>query len=256
MKYERTYTAKPCQKCSEIIAAPKGLQRYCEPCATTCSVSGCSNVVRAKDLCAAHTGVRFEVTAIPSRGGHCGVEGCEREWKLKGVCQFHYDRFYKTGDFGDAGPRQRVARGAPCLVDGCETAGVARGYCMKHYARFKKRGHTGEAALERAEQGTGSITESGYRKIKTPTGYEFEHRLVMAKMIGRPLREGENVHHRDGDRLNNAPANLELWIVQQPAGQRLEDRIEAAKALLTRHGITHEVFSQHNTSSGLLSFGA
>ena len=256
MKYERTYAPKPCQKCGDTISAPRGLQRYCEPCGTACSVSGCSNTVRAKGLCAAHTGVRFEVPTFQTVNGRCGAEGCEREWRQKGLCQFHYDRFYKTGSLGGPEPRQRVARGAPCLVDGCETPGVARGYCMKHYARLKKRGCTGEAALERAEQGTGSITESGYRKIKTPSGYEFEHRLVMAKTLGRALREGENVHHRDGDRLNNDPANLELWVVQQPAGQRLEDRIDAAKALLTRYGINHEVYGQHSASSGLLSFGA
>lgn len=37
-----------------------------------------------------------------------------------------------------------------------------------------------------------------------------EHRLVMARDIGRPLLESETVHHIDGDKLNNDIANLQL----------------------------------------------
>jgi len=35
-----------------------------------------------------------------------------------------------------------------------------------------------------------------------------EHRVVAEKMLGRPLRRGEVVHHTDGDKLNNDPSNL------------------------------------------------
>ena len=54
-------------------------------------------------------------------------------------------------------------------------------------------------------------------------------------MIGRPLRGAENVHHLDGDRLNNDPSNLELWVKTQPCGQRVEDKIEAAIRLLREY---------------------
>ena len=51
-----------------------------------------------------------------------------------------------------------------------------------------------------------------------------EHQIVMEGMIGRALRSGENVHHKNGIRNDNRPDNLELWSVAQPYGQRVEDK--------------------------------
>lgn len=46
----------------------------------------------------------------------------------------------------------------------------------------------------------------------------LEHRLSMAKKIGRPLRSDEMVDHMDGVKTNNAPENLRLYVrgKQQP----------------------------------------
>lgn len=41
-------------------------------------------------------------------------------------------------------------------------------------------------------------------------GTVFEHRLVMAQSLGRPLHHGETVHHIDGNPGNNALSNLQL----------------------------------------------
>lgn len=39
-------------------------------------------------------------------------------------------------------------------------------------------------------------------------GWVYEHRVVAEEILGRPLREGEVVHHLDCDRTNNDPSNL------------------------------------------------
>ena len=41
-------------------------------------------------------------------------------------------------------------------------------------------------------------------------GYIFEHRYVMSKKIGRPLKDYEVVHHIDGNKENNHSDNLQL----------------------------------------------
>jgi len=61
-------------------------------------------------------------------------------------------------------------------------------------------------------KGGRSINSSGYVIVLTETGqYRQEHRIVMEQMLGRPLTSEELVHHKDGNKLNNAPENLELF---------------------------------------------
>ncbi len=46
---------------------------------------------------------------------------------------------------------------------------------------------------------------------RTHTNYVLEHRLVMEQVLGRYLEPGEVVHHRNGDKQDNRPANLEVF---------------------------------------------
>lgn len=40
----------------------------------------------------------------------------------------------------------------------------------------------------------------------------LEHRWVMAKTLGRPLKSYEMVDHMDGNRTNNDPSNLRIYL--------------------------------------------
>lgn len=94
----------------------------------------------------------------------------------------------------------------------------------------------------------GRIIANGYVRVWLPRehrffqtmavrdGYVFEHRLVMAEVLGRPLLETESVHHIDGDRLNNDPKNLQIRHARHGNGVILRCRacgshdIEASEA--------------------------
>lgn len=56
-----------------------------------------------------------------------------------------------------------------------------------------------------------------------------EHRLVVQRVLGRPLVGAEEVHHRDLDRGNNALVNLVL--LPAPVHRALHEAIERRDAL-------------------------
>lgn len=58
--------------------------------------------------------------------------------------------------------------------------------------------------------GIGWINKKGYHCIKIDGHEKKVHRLVMENAICRPLKKYEDVHHIDGDKLNNNLSNLKL----------------------------------------------
>lgn len=91
--------------------------------------------------------------------------------------------------------------------------------------------------------GSGYVRPDGYRMVSRPNhpnakanGAILEHVWIMSNMLERPLRKGENVHHKNGVRHDNRPENLELWYTYQPHGQRVEDLLDWAYQIIEMYG--------------------
>ena len=159
----------------------------------------------------------------------CSLDNCDKPRYVRNWCSMHYSRWYKTGTL--------EIRTYPefCSIEDCGSPRSARGWCVFHYNSWHRHGDP--LVSSSSKRGRGAIDEAGYRLVKRPghpnareNGYIPEHRLVMSEILGRPLMPGENVHHINGDKLDNRPGNLELWRIQQPPGQRVSDLTdEAAK---------------------------
>lgn len=102
----------------------------------------------------------------------------------------------------------------------------------KHVERFgsgagDQRGRHGHHATgERHGRWSGArrVTDQGYVAVRVALDhphawgpvrlkrfrYAYEHHVVAMEMLGRPLHDNEVVHHRNGQRDDNRPENLEV----------------------------------------------
>jgi hypothetical protein len=208
----------------------------------TCQEPDCTRPVYARAWCGMHH-KRWLRTGSPVRGEPpttCAVDACERDAKTRGWCHAHYQRWRTHGDVRADVPLRAAGL---CHVDGCDRRRHCRGLCATHYKRLVLTGDVRAEEPIRIVTGDG-FEHHGYWMVAVPrrdrwlTGGErkvAEHRLVMARHLGRPLDSDETVHHRNGDRSDNRLENLELWSCSHPSGQRVEDKILFAVELLRRY---------------------
>lgn len=125
-----------------------------------------------------------------------------------------------------------------CQLDDCEDPHLSGGFCSRHYYKNRRHGDPyytqPKAPPKRAldKQGYAYLTNMHDHPNARKNGNIFEHIVVMAEKLGRPLVKGENVHHINGVRDDNRPENLEVWNVSQPSGQRPEDKVAWAIEIL------------------------
>lgn len=178
---------KLCSKCGEekdITAFGKnktnkdGLSKWCRQCRSVFDRSG-----RDENICVdcgkGTQGIRcFECSLkVRKKNRLCSVEGCNKKHHAKGLCNLHHFRQYRATSIEIGGRLRR---------------------------KKKNGGYT--------------IKDKGYKAVACPChpnadrdGYVLEHRLVMEIHLSRLLTKGEIVHHKDGNKLNNAIENLMLF---------------------------------------------
>lgn len=142
---------------------------------------------------------RLVVTAAAPRG----------RWGSWWVCQC------------DCGQEHRVSHS--CLMSGTKSCGCLRRDKAKEFLRENNPNWRG-----------GKADYGGYQWLRMPAhpdanrrGYIAEHRLVMSRVLGRRLLRSETVHHKNGNRKDNRPCNLELFVGQHVRGQRAFDVMQA-----------------------------
>lgn len=202
-----------------------------------CKFEDCQEKVSKRGYCESHyrkllNSGKLERVNLPNPKGICPVEGCENQISQKGYCPKHYFNLIRKPKMGK------------CTFEGCEDVifNVGTGLCAGHYdQKLHNRPLTVKKKINK--DGTGHVNSSGYRMIYRPNhpnsysnGHVLEHVFVYSEYLGRPILDSENIHHKNGDRLDNRIENLELWSTSQPPGQRIEDKVMWAKEIINLYG--------------------
>jgi hypothetical protein len=126
-----------------------------------------------------------------------------------------------------------------CCIDGCckQVEFITAELCGMHAQRVRRYGDPNYLTPEDVRRANNRAAQMVvYPSIKGAYAKyhgRHEHRVVAERMLGRPLQRGEIVHHIDGNRRNNNPANLQ--VMTQSEHMRLH-HAEMQAARKARHG--------------------
>ncbi len=153
--------------------------------------------------------------ARPTQVGRCVVlwdepferHGSQRQYHVRVRCECGEKRLIHPGDLRH-----------PRFTGLCRTCRAREHYAtlntkkgpenrnFKGFKRIDKRGGYVHIAVFPDDEFYGMAP----RRVGLGCRYVLEHRLVMARHLGRPLESWEQVHHKDRDKTNNALENLEI----------------------------------------------
>jgi hypothetical protein len=142
--------------------------------------------------------------------------------------------------------RERTSPGGDCSVADCDRDAVHDGLCYTHYDRKRTTQPGWDRPIrEKGADGNGWIS-NGYKMIYRDGVRRGDHLWIAEKLLGHALRDGENVHHKNGNRADNRTdgpfeltpegkllsGNLEVWSTKQPAGQEIGPKLDWAFELI------------------------
>jgi hypothetical protein len=174
----------------------------------------------------ADTGTRKSIWVKTTCPG-CGAVFEVPPWRVEGGAQpYHSKQCFET-------------RGHKGHERNCEKCGKPFRIAFPSYKRrfcFECRRPHGSAQ---------TLTSKGYTLVhlpleERPPGQEhqrkfMEHRVVMARKIGRHLTPEETVHHINGNPQDNRPENLQLWSSRHPRGAAVEDQLAWAREIISTY---------------------
>jgi hypothetical protein len=227
-----------------------------------CSYAPCDREQATKGLCKGHYNQQWlgkELTPIRPGGIQnnrkffsCKVDNCENPHSAKEFCKNHYNQHYAGRPVGELKAKRKDKKKQTkenmCAFPGCDYLWISRGYCTTHSGQllYAEKLTPIKKKFQPTDWGDWATDKDGYviryKGVREREGgpvvfrkRQLQHRLVMEEHIGRPLKNTENVHHKNGVKDDNRIENLELWSTGQPAGQRVKDKLEYAREILEEY---------------------
>lgn len=92
-------------------------------------------------------------------------------------------------------------------VEWCERPSRSGGMCNRHYEHNRKHGYP-VSLVKVTPYGEPALTPDGYLRIPADGKRRMQHVVIAERVLGKPLPDGAEVHHVDGNKANNDHTNL------------------------------------------------